>query len=122
MSTKVLLIFLFFLIQTFLIFLFFNTEFAIFRFFLSCHAAGDPERFNSTLTLLYTLGDKLQQQVETTDHSVWTGPATDKLQQHVVATHRSDKSLCVYWRDLVKMFVSAMEFCRRDNSHKFCLI
>ena len=70
MSTKVLLIFLFFLIQTFLIFLFFNTEFAIFRFFLSCHAAGHPERFNSTLTLLYTLGDKLQQQVETTDHSV----------------------------------------------------
>ena len=122
MSTKVLLIFLFFLIQTFLIFLFFNTEFAIFRFFLSCHAAGHPERFNSTLTLLYTLGDKLQQQVETTDHSVWTGPATDKLQQHVVATHRSDKSLCMYWRDFVKIFVSAMEFCRRDNSHKFCLI
>ena len=122
MSTKVLFIFLFFLIQTFLIFLFFQYWVSYFPIFLSCHAAGHPERFNSTLKLLYTLGDKLQQQVETTDHSVWTGPATDKLQQHVVATHRSDKSLCVYWRDFVKMFVSAMEICRRDNLHKFCLI
>ena len=102
MSTKVLLIFLFLLIQTFLIFLFFQHRVCYFPIFLSCHAAEHPERFNSTLKVLYTLGDKLQQQVETTDHSVWTGPATDKLQQHVVATHRSDKSLCVYWRDLWK--------------------
>ena len=44
------------------------------------------------------------------------------MQKHVAATHRSDKSLRVYCRNFVKIFVSATEFCRRDKSHKFCLI
>ena len=39
----------------------------------------------------YTLGDKLQQQVAATDHSMCTGPATscsNKLRRHVAATNR----------------------------------
>ena len=39
-----------------------------------------------------------------------------------LATHGSDKSLRVYWRIFVKIFVSATEFCRRNKSHKFRLI
>ena len=39
-----------------------------------------------------------------------------------LATHSSDKSLRVYWRIFVKIFVSATEFCRRNKSHKFRLI
>ena len=42
----------------------------------------------------------------------------DKLQQHVATTRRSDKSLCVYWRICVKMFVSATEFCRSNMLQK----
>ena len=42
----------------------------------------------------------------------------DKLKQHVAATRCSDKSLCVYWRIFVKIFVSATEFRRRKKSHK----
>ena len=34
----------------------------------------------------------------------------DKLQQHVAATRCSDKSLHVYWRIFVKIFVAATEF------------
>ena len=34
----------------------------------------------------------------------------DKLQQHVAATYCSDKSLRVYWRIFVKIFVAATEF------------
>ena len=34
----------------------------------------------------------------------------DKLQQHGEATHRSNKSLRVYWRIFVKIFVAATEF------------
>ena len=41
-----------------------------------------------------------------------------KLPQHVAATPRSNKSLRVYWRNFVKIFVFATEFCRRDKSHK----
>ena len=40
----------------------------------------------------------------------------DLLQQHVAATHYSDKSLCVHWRIFVNIFVSATEFCRRNKS------
>ena len=69
-----------------------------------------------------TLGDKLQQQVAETDHSVCTGPATSCSNMYVLVTHRSDKSLRVYWRNFVKIFVPAIEFCHRDKSHKFCLI
>ena len=46
----------------------------------------------------------------------------DKFQQHVEATHCSDKSLRVYWRIFVKIFVAATEFCRRNKSHRFSLI
>ena len=46
----------------------------------------------------------------------------DLLQQHVAATHHSDKSLRVYWRIFGKIFVSATEFCHRNKSQKFCLI
>ena len=34
----------------------------------------------------------------------------DKLQRHVAATYCSDKSLRVYWRIFVKIFVAATEF------------
>ena len=40
----------------------------------------------------------------------------NKLQQHVTATHCSDKLLCVYWRNFVKTFVSATEFCCSNMS------
>ena len=43
----------------------------------------------------------------------------DKLQQHDEATHRSNKSLRVYWRIFVKIFVAATEFCRHNKSHRF---
>ena len=46
----------------------------------------------------------------------------DKLQQHVAATRCSDKSLRVYWRIFVKIFVAATEFCRHNKSHRFSLI
>ena len=39
-----------------------------------------------------------------------------------LATHGSDKSLLLYWRIFVKIFVSAAEFCRCNESHKFRLI
>ena len=39
-----------------------------------------------------------------------------------LTTHGSDKSLGVYWRIFVKIFVSATDFCRRNKSHKFRLI
>ena len=57
-----------------------------------------------------------------TDHSMFESTyrscANCKLPQHVAATHRSNKSLRVYWRNFVKIFVFATEFCRRDKSHK----
>ena len=42
----------------------------------------------------------------------------DKLQQHVAATRRSDKSLRVYWKMFVKISVSATEFCRSNLLQK----
>ena len=42
----------------------------------------------------------------------------DKSQQHVATTRRSDKSLRVYWRIFVKIFVSAKEFCRSNMLQK----
>ena len=41
----------------------------------------------------------------------------DMLQQHVAARSRSDKSPLAYWRIFVKIFVSAIEFCRRNKLH-----
>ena len=46
----------------------------------------------------------------------------DKLQQHCEATRRSNKSLLVYWRIFVKIFVAVTEFCCRNKSHNFSLI
>ena len=62
---------------------------------------SDIEQIDSQKLLRYTLGDKLQ--------------------QHVAATRCSDRSLRVYWRIFVKIFVAATEFCRRNKSHKFSL-
>ena len=62
-----------------------------------------------------TLGDKLQQHVAAIDHSMCTGRAT---RQQGEATRRSDKSLRVYWRIFVKIFVSETEFCRCNKSQK----
>ena len=46
----------------------------------------------------------------------------NKLQQHVTTTRRSDKSLRVYWRIFVKIFVSAYhEFCRSNMLQKIKL-
>ena len=43
----------------------------------------------------------------------------NKLQQHVATTRRSDKSLHLYWRILVKIFVSAYdEFCHSNKLQK----
>ena len=42
----------------------------------------------------------------------------DKLQQPVVATRRIDKSVHVYGRISVKIFVSSREFCRSNMSQK----
>ena len=42
--------------------------------------------------------------------------------QDVAPTCCGDKSLRVYWRNFVKIFVSATEFCRRNKSHKFWLV
>lgn len=47
-----------------------------------------------------------RRQVGATDHLVCTGQAT------------SCKSLCVYWRDFMKIFVSVTEFCRSSMSQK----
>ena len=46
----------------------------------------------------------------------------DKLQKHVVVTLCSDRSLCVYRRIFMKIFVSSTEFCPRNKSYKFKLI
>ena len=43
----------------------------------------------------------------------------DKFQQHVAVTHCSNKSLRVYWRIFVKIFVAATEFCCRNKSQRF---
>ena len=51
-----------------------------------------------------------RRQVGATDHLVCTGQAT------------SCKSLRVYWRDFMKIFVFVTEFCHCNKSHKFCLI
>ena len=40
------------------------------------------------------------------------------MHQHVTMTRRSDKSLRMYWRIFVKIFVSATEFCRSDMLQK----
>ena len=40
------------------------------------------------------------------------------MQQHVVTTRCSDKSLRVYWRIFVKIFVSATEFCHSNMLQK----
>ena len=40
----------------------------------------------------------------------------------VAASRGSDKSLRVYGRVFVKIFVSATGFCSRNKAHKFCLI
>ena len=37
----------------------------------------------------------------------------------MAATFCRDKSLRVYWRPLVKIFVAATEFCRSNKSHNF---
>ena len=60
-----------------------------------------------------TLGHKLQRYVVAINHSLCGGRAT---QQHVAATRRSDKSLGVVWRMLVKIFVSTTKFCRCNKS------
>ena len=43
-------------------------------------------------------------------------------QTETLATQTSDTWLRVYWKIFVKIFVSATEFRRRNNSHKFRLI
>ena len=42
----------------------------------------------------------------------------DKLQQHVAATRRSDKSLHVYWRIFVKILVFPTEFLSQQHCAK----
>ena len=44
------------------------------------------------------------------------------MQQHVTATHHSNKSLHVYWIIFVKIFVSETEFCPCNKLHKFSII
>ena len=58
----------------------------------------------------------LLQHIGARNHSLCTGWATS------CATHCSNKSLCVLWGIVVKIFVSATEFCCRTKLHKFNLI
>ena len=58
----------------------------------------------------------LLQHIGARNHSLCTGWATS------CATHCSNKSLCVLWGIVVKIFVSATEFCCRNKLHKFNLI
>ena len=69
-----------------------------------------------------TLGDKLQQQVAATDHSVCAGPTTScspMLGRHVAATNRF---VCDGESFVKILSQSTTEFCRRNRSLKFCLI
>ena len=65
---------------------------------------------------LFWCCDKLPQHIAATDHIMRTAPRL------VAASRGSDKSLRVYWRVFVKIFVSATGFCSRNKAHKFCLI
>ena len=89
----------------------------------------------------YTLGDKLQQQVAATDHSVCTGPATscsNMLRRHIEATNRFVCTGDILWKSLSlqQNFVTATSrtnsvwfdflqnvpatkfFCRNKDFHK----
>ena len=51
----------------------------------------------------YTLGDRLQQKVAATDHSVCTGPATscsNMLRRHIAATNRFVCTAEILWKSL----------------------
>ena len=81
----------------------------------------------------YTLGDKLQQHVAATDHSMCTGRATScssKVRRHVAATNRFVCTGEFLWKSLSpkKNFVAATsrkkssqtEFVRLVAATKFC--
>ena len=61
-----------------------------------------------------------------TDHSVFESTyrscANCKLPQHGAPTHRSNKSLRVYWRNLWKSLSSQQNFVAATSRTKFCLI
>ena len=87
-----------------------NAQF-FFSSYVTCHATSwtrTPSGGGSRGTK-----DKLQRLRQITP---CLSPCTDP--EHVAATPRSNKSLRVYWRNFVKIFVFATEFCRRDKSHK----
>ena len=56
------------------------------------------------------------------DHSCQGNVIVIELGSWLVSQIVHDVSLCVYWRIFMKIFVSATECCRRNKSHKFCLI
>ena len=71
------------------------------RSFLSC-------RSGNQCTVAATRGDR----------SLLVYRAQDKLNHHFAATHRSDKSLRLYRRIFVKIFVSTTEFCWCNMTQK----
>ena len=52
------------------------------------------------------------------DRSLLVYRSQAKVNHHVAATHRSDKSLCLYRRIFVKIFVPATEFCWCNMTQK----
>ena len=80
-----------------------------------------PERIvvNHTSIQMSLFQEHTRRQVVATTHgdrSLREYRSGDLLQQHVAATHCSDKSLCVHWRIFVDIFASATEFCRPNKS------
>ena len=56
-----------------------------------------------------------------TDHSVCTDPATSCSTASCGDTSQRQIALCVL-ENFCEIFLSAIEFCRSNKSHKFCLI
>ena len=85
--------------------------------FAIVNSAHFPFRFLTNFKGRCTLGDKLQQQVATTDHSVCTGPATscnNMSRRHIAATNRFLCTGEIFWKSLSlqQNFVAA---ARRTN-------
>ena len=81
----------------------------------------NPERIvvDHTSIQMSLFHEHTRRQVVATTHgdrSLREYRSGDLLQQHVAATHCSDKSLCVHWRIFVDIFASATEFCRPNKS------
>ena len=78
-------------------------------------------------TLKYTLGDKLQQHVAATDHSMWTDRATscsNTVRRHVAATNRSVCTGESLWKSLSpqRNFVAATSRKKSNQTESVRLV